>query len=85
MTGWLQRCYCNFAAFAKLPAHVDNPDQRIASDAELWAAQLGALAPIFAAAPLKVVFYTRWTMQLTSLPAVAVVYAFFVISSLLQW
>jgi len=68
-----------------VPLRVDNPDQRIANDTELWAAQLGRLAPIFAAAPLKVLFYTHWMVQLTSAPAVAAVYLFFLLSSLLQW
>ncbi len=57
MAGWLQRCYCNAGSFARVPPSLDNPDQRIANDTELWAEQLGRLAPIFAAAPLKVLPY----------------------------
>ena len=54
VAGWLQRCYCDAGSFARVPSRVDNPDQRIANDTELWAEQLGRLAPIFATAPLKV-------------------------------
>lgn len=85
ISSWMHLSYCKGAAFATLPASVDNPDQRIASDAQLWSEQLGALAPIFAAAPLKVLFYTQWMTKLTSVPAVAATYVFFAISSLLQW
>ena len=85
VTTWLQQCYCGGAAFARLRDSIDNPDQRIASDAARWAEQLGALAPVFAAAPLKVLFYTRWMVALTSAPAVVVTYTFFGVSSLLQW
>lgn len=54
VTAWLHQLYCCGAAFARLPAAVDNPDQRMAADVGRWAEELGRLVAVFAAAPLKV-------------------------------
>lgn len=54
VTAWLHQLYCRGATFAKLPCAVDNPDQRMAADVGRWSEELGRLAAIFAAAPLKV-------------------------------
>lgn len=54
VTAWLHQIYCACAAFARLPAAIDNPDQRMAADVGRWAEELGRLAAVFAAAPLKV-------------------------------
>ena len=50
---WLHSKYCRGDSFARLPSTVDNPDQRMAADVGRWAEELGQLATVFAAAPLK--------------------------------
>ncbi|KAL0041425.1 hypothetical protein WJX79_002885 [Trebouxia sp. C0005] len=84
LTTLLQQQYCSKENFYWLSDKLDNPDQRIAQDTNIFCNALGSIAKVIAAAPFQVMYYTYWTYRITTGYVVLAVYAFFLKSLLLE-
>ncbi|DBB08479.1 TPA: ATP-binding cassette sub- D member 4, variant 2 [Trebouxia sp. C0006] len=84
LTTLLQQQYCSKENVYWLFDKLDNPDQRIAQDTNIFCNALGSIAKVIAAAPFQVMYYTYWTYQITTGYVVLAVYAFFLISLMLE-